>query len=334
MIAWARRSQLALSRHSDTISGTGFHTPVPRRAKPPPRRCYVDPRTQKSTCRSCRFHRCKPGWVQPSRIVRLRPLLSYGWRSTWRSGPGDVRQGGQSHRRSGGHAGVGSAWPDEYRSDRGPGTGIGPPQERDGPWEPNPAARPHPTAAAISTPPRWSTPACVAQDRVPLGQGRQAAVPEDTWWPSALPGRRDPSTGRRAGGTADRLSGQSLRHAIQPVDLGWHVDPNSIASADCGRANGPRSVVIVSWSQDTGWVEALRPAAPTAARSQDGPAGSALLGYAVVEQRLGTFAQVAALPPLLTRHFRPQGGCGGPVRVCPIWRRVGHTGRPVTGRHE
>src|SRR5215211_437303 len=48
--------------------------------------------------------------------------------------------------------------------------------------------------------------ACVAQDRVAMGQGGQAPVPEDPWWPPALPGDRDPPARRRAPGAADGLS--------------------------------------------------------------------------------------------------------------------------------
>src|SRR5512133_109463 len=46
----------------------------------------------------------------------------------------------------------------------------------------------------------------VAQDRVPLGQGGQAAVPEDPWWPPPLPGDRDPPARRRAPGATDNLA--------------------------------------------------------------------------------------------------------------------------------
>src|SRR4029450_6839713 len=50
-------------------------------------------------------------------------------------------------------------------------------------------------------------PARVTQDRVPLGQGGPAAVPQAPWWPPALPRSRDPPAGRRAPGAADNLSG-------------------------------------------------------------------------------------------------------------------------------
>src|SRR5215208_6328057 len=45
----------------------------------------------------------------------------------------------------------------------------------------------------------------VAQDRVPLGQRRQAAVPEDPWRPPPLSGGGDPPAGRRPAGAADGL---------------------------------------------------------------------------------------------------------------------------------
>src|SRR4029450_4651842 len=51
----------------------------------------------------------------------------------------------------------------------------------------------------------------VAQDRVPLGQGRQATVPEDPWWASPLPGHGAPPAGRRAAGAANSLSRSVLR---------------------------------------------------------------------------------------------------------------------------
>ena len=71
-----------------------------------------------------------------------------------------------------------------------------PPHERDAPWQPNPAARPQPPLLATSGPPRCRHPARLTQDRVPLGQGRQATLPEDPRRPPPLPRSRDPRTGR------------------------------------------------------------------------------------------------------------------------------------------
>src|SRR5215218_9895623 len=47
----------------------------------------------------------------------------------------------------------------------------------------------------------------LAQDRLPLGQGRQATVPEDPRRPPPLPRSRDPRPGHRTSQRSDRLSG-------------------------------------------------------------------------------------------------------------------------------
>ena len=95
------------------------------------------------------------------------------------------------------------------RSNPGPAPQSGPPHEREAPWHP----------------PR------LAQDRVPVGQGGQAAVPEDAWWAPTLPGRRDPPAGRRAAGAADGLSGQSLQRSSSTAGLLARL-------ADLGRLGG------------------------------------------------------------------------------------------------
>jgi len=50
-------------------------------------------------------------------------------------------------------------------------------------------------------------PACVAQDRVPLGQGRQAPFPEDARRASPLPGGQDPRARQPAPRRGEDLSG-------------------------------------------------------------------------------------------------------------------------------
>jgi hypothetical protein len=58
----------------------------------------------------------------------------------------------------------------------------------------------------------------VAQDRVPLGQGGQAALHEDARRSSPLPGVRDPGTGREASRRADRL-GRSILGRGRPTRI-------------------------------------------------------------------------------------------------------------------
>jgi hypothetical protein len=97
------------------------------------------------------------------------------------------------------------------RSGSGPGSPAGPPHERDAPWQPSPAARPHLSFPATCGPRRWPTSCRCRQDRVPLGQGRQAPVLEDAWWPPALSGGGDPPAGRGVPGPADGLEQTTLR---------------------------------------------------------------------------------------------------------------------------
>src|SRR5215204_568987 len=54
-------------------------------------------------------------------------------------------------------------------------------------------------------------PARLAQDRVTLGQGRQATLPEDPGRPPPLPRSRDPRAGQRTSRGSDRLTVQSVR---------------------------------------------------------------------------------------------------------------------------
>ena len=65
----------------------------------------------------------------------------------------------------------------------------------------------------------------VAQDRDPLGQGRQAPVLEDAGWPPALPGGGDPPAGRGAPGAADGLtwsgSAGELWRPTSPLADAW-----------------------------------------------------------------------------------------------------------------
>jgi hypothetical protein len=86
---------------------------------------------------------------------------------------------------------------------------------RDAPWQPNPPARPQPPTPATSTPPRWPTPARLTQDGVPLGQGRQAALPEDPRRSPPLPRSRDPRPGRGTSRGSDRLTTPSVRRGRQ-----------------------------------------------------------------------------------------------------------------------
>src|SRR5215208_1862630 len=60
-------------------------------------------------------------------------------------------------------------------------------------------------------------PARVPQDRVPLGQRRQTAVPADPWRPPPLSGGRDPPAGRRAPSAIDGLSSRALQLAVERV---------------------------------------------------------------------------------------------------------------------
>jgi hypothetical protein len=75
----------------------------------------------------------------------------------------------------------------------------------------------------------------VAQDRVPLGQGRQAPVSEDAGWPPALPGGGDPPARRRAPGAADGLawsgSSDGCRGPTSPL-----ADAGELCSVDSGRS--------------------------------------------------------------------------------------------------
>src|SRR4029450_7617883 len=85
----------------------------------------------------------------------------------------------------------------------------------------------------------------VAQDRVPLGQGRQTTVPEDPWWPPPLPGRGNPPTGRYAAGATDGLSGRAPAPGVEQVAFSaWVLIPEDVvcrlvARFGCGHRCGP-----------------------------------------------------------------------------------------------
>jgi hypothetical protein len=74
------------------------------------------------------------------------------------------------------------AWPDEHPVHSGPGTASGS-AARKGMRRGSPTQRQGRTRSSPLPPDRRGGrhPARVAQDRVPLGQGRQATVPEDAW---------------------------------------------------------------------------------------------------------------------------------------------------------
>jgi hypothetical protein len=72
-------------------------------------------------------------------------------------------------------------------------------------------------------------PARLAQDRVPLGQGRQATLPEDPGRPPPLPRSRDPRPGRGTSRESHSLSG-----AVRSFRPGWHPPTRSAAPATCG----------------------------------------------------------------------------------------------------
>ena len=82
-----------------------------------------------------------------------------------------------------------SSCPDEHPVHLGPGSATGSAARTgDAPWQPTPAARP-PQSSPLPPSGRGGRPlARVAQDRVALGQGGQAAVPEDPWWAPPLSG--------------------------------------------------------------------------------------------------------------------------------------------------
>jgi hypothetical protein len=85
-------------------------------------------------------------------------------------------------------------------------------------------------------------PARLAQDRVPLGQGRQATLPEDPGRPPPLPSSRDPPAGR---GTSRRS--HSLSGAVRSFRPGWQTPTGSAAPATCG--DQTRSQVKVTTHQ-------------------------------------------------------------------------------------
>jgi Type II/IV secretion system protein len=92
----------------------------------------------------------------------------------------------------------------------------------------------------------------VAQDGVPLGQGRQTAVPEDPWWSPPLPGGRDPPAGRRAPGAADNLSDPAggFSDALRGRSKGgvpWWSCPSRRGIAGSGSSFWPRTYWLRRW---------------------------------------------------------------------------------------
>jgi hypothetical protein len=71
-------------------------------------------------------------------------------------------------------------------------------------------------------------PACLAQNRVPLGQGRKATLPEDPGRPPPLPRSRDPRAGRGTSRGSDCLTGASGLSSRRQTPTG------SAAPATCG----------------------------------------------------------------------------------------------------
>jgi Metallo-beta-lactamase superfamily len=64
----------------------------------------------------------------------------------------------------------------------------------------------------------------LAQDRVPLGQGRQAAVPEDPGRPSPVPRSRDPRPGRGTSRGSERLTVRRFVEDGRPHPVGGPGD--------------------------------------------------------------------------------------------------------------
>jgi hypothetical protein len=82
----------------------------------------------------------------------------------------------------------------------GPDTALGGPlHERDAPWQPNPAARPHPTFPLPPYRRGGRHLGRVAQDRGPLGQGRQAPVLKTLVATGAIRHPRSASSPRSSG---------------------------------------------------------------------------------------------------------------------------------------
>jgi hypothetical protein len=79
----------------------------------------------------------------------------------------------------------------------------------------------------------------VTLDRVPLGQGGQAALPEDARRPPSLPRSRDPRTGRGASRGGHGLAVQSSREAGLIV-IGHHLAPlPELEAGHLRRHDGP-----------------------------------------------------------------------------------------------